>query len=183
MLSLGACATQPAGPDQPQSQAKIKVMPGALDFKDVEVGQTYTKDVFVSNSGNTALTVKGIFVEGAGFSKQSDTCLKKKIGPDGSCSITVAFSPDLPGRKFSGTLSIFSHEPDSQLVEVALKGTGHLSPNPDIKVTSSRIDFGTKDAGSKFSRDITINNVGNKALVIYGASIKGQGFSKQTDKC
>ncbi len=157
---------KPAAPD-------IAVSPEALDFGDVYVGSSKSLNVTISNVGDAGLTIYGITTDNDKFSTTNITSL----AAGESANITVTFAPDAVGGQ-SGNLTISSDDPDEGTVTVALSGNGIAKPAaPDIAVSPEALDFGDVYVGSSRSLNVTISNVGDAGLTIYGVTTDNDKFS------
>jgi hypothetical protein len=114
------------------ANANAKVEPSSLDFGTVEVGaKSGTKSVKLSNTGGAPLTVTGIGIGGTNagdFTLQGGCGKGVVLGPGESCSAKIVFSPAAEGKR-SATLAIVT-DASSNPREIALKGTGSVSPEP-----------------------------------------------------
>lgn len=93
----------PAPPPQaPQTQnTRIVGLSGSLSFGDVMLGESASRDLTISNSGNAALTVSGLVLPtGYTASWTSGT-----IASNGAQGVTVRFAPGAVGR-FSGRVIV-----------------------------------------------------------------------------
>jgi hypothetical protein len=102
------------------SDSALAASPSSLSFGNENVGSTSSaQSVTVSNPGSSAVSVSAVSTSGP-FS-QANTC-GTSIAADGSCTVSVTFSPTAAGAA-SGTLSVASSAPGSPL-KVTLSGTG-----------------------------------------------------------
>jgi hypothetical protein len=113
----GACA-EPVGGAAPTPSV------GTLDFGGNSIQTTEPLTLTLTNPGGAAISVSSI-VPTAGFSVVSHNC--GNISAGGSCNIVVGFTPTTIGVT-NGTLAItYDSGGGSQLLNVALTGTGELS--------------------------------------------------------
>jgi hypothetical protein len=95
--------------------------PGADDIVSHVVGTASgAHAVTLTNSGNEALRITGVTISPSSFA-ETNTC-KSSLAAGASCTITVTFTPAVPG-KFNGVLSIADNAPGSPQ-EVTLSGVG-----------------------------------------------------------
>ncbi|MEW6214537.1 MAG: choice-of-anchor D domain-containing protein [Nitrospirota bacterium] len=121
----------PGPPSEPNPQ--IIVNPTSVDFGSVIVGTaTMTTTLTIKNTGNADLQIINISISGTNASEfsQTNNCTSP-VAPQGTCTITVKFSPASTGSK-SATLIISSNDPDESLLNVSLTGTGE-APGEDKK--------------------------------------------------
>jgi len=156
------------GADEPLPD--IDVDPLLVNFGTVDVGQTDTDTITVSNLGTATLTVSAVTFSGSSEFTWNSISLPGTIGPGASRTITVAYSP-LDEVADSGTITIDSDDPDEPSVVVSL--AGQASPSPDIDVDPWTVDFGDVKAGDSDTATVTIYNVGDVDLELYSCVRSG----------
>jgi hypothetical protein len=109
--------------------AAVEVSPSSLNFGNLNLESTVSKNVTLQNTGNVNVTVSGITVSGSGFG-YSELSPGFSLPPAQSVTFQVWFHPKLKGAS-SGTLSILSANLSSP-ASLALAGDGisSTSPNP-----------------------------------------------------
>ena len=95
-----------------------------LDFEEVEVGERESKSLYVSNRGNTPLTVTKVEVVGTNASAFRMSVTSFTVSPSGSYRLNVSFGPEAR-ISYRVTLRIHSNDPDTPIKEVVLTGTGN----------------------------------------------------------
>ncbi|HVP79336.1 MAG TPA: PKD domain-containing protein [Thermodesulfobacteriota bacterium] len=127
---------------------QISASPGYLDFGNLNLGNTSTKSLTLSSTGNVDLVVGTIVLSGTDqgeFNLQNNNCSGRTIAPSGNCTLDVLFSPTCLGSK-SASLSISSNAVDTPMLNLSLGGGGatalNLSINPEGggRVTGTGID-------------------------------------------
>ena len=116
-----------SGPPPPPSAT---ISPASLTFSSENQGSTSPmQNVKLTNSGNTALSIRAISIGGSnsGDFQQTNTCGTSVVA-GGNCSIGVTFTPTATGAR-SATLSIGDNATSSPQ-SVALAGTGVLPVTP-----------------------------------------------------
>jgi len=99
----------------------IQVSTDTLDFGTIDVGQTATQEVVISNVGGYDLTIDSFqLVTSKGFTHDGT---HMTLAPDASEAIPLTFAPSLKGKR-SATLTIVSNDPDVPKMKVKLIGTG-----------------------------------------------------------
>jgi Abnormal spindle-like microcephaly-assoc'd, ASPM-SPD-2-Hydin len=97
----------------------VSVSPTSLSFGKVTIGTTSApQSVTVTNNTTSAVAVTGVTIND-GFSITDNTC-DGSIAANGTCSVSVAFSPTSAGNS-RGTLVIVA---DSTALSVSLRGQG-----------------------------------------------------------
>jgi len=111
---------------------------GELGFGTVQVGQSVTRTVYITNTGSgvLSLTVTRLSLQGTTgpnlggspsgmFTIVSQTCLNQALAPGQGCAITLRFAASRPGRQ-SATLTLVdnSEAVPGSVQTVDLSGTG-----------------------------------------------------------
>jgi hypothetical protein len=104
------------------SAAALTLIPTSINFGNVQVGQTPTQTVKLTNSGNATLNVSQATITGSEFSMTGLT-LPLSLGAGQSAYFTVGFSPTAAGSA-TGNVSLVSNDPNSP-TNMALSGTSH----------------------------------------------------------
>jgi hypothetical protein len=170
-VNLALAGTGSVPPPPPTPVPDIDVTPAALDFGSVVLGGSTAKIVRVTNVGTGPLTVTGIAVC-AGTSPEyawsPDAPFSLEAGANREISVTYA---PLTAAADTGCLEIASNDPASGFIRVTLTGAG-VQPPPasvaDIRVTPTRLDFGSLAVGQSLSRNVTIANAGTATLSVTG---------------
>jgi hypothetical protein len=97
---------------------KLTPNPTSLSFGSVTVGSTVTKDVKLTNVGNTNVDIKTVSVSGAGFTASGG--VNVILTPTQSTSVAVSFDPKVAGS-VAGKLSVGSNAP---ALAIALSAQG-----------------------------------------------------------
>ncbi|MBX7223810.1 MAG: choice-of-anchor D domain-containing protein [Blastocatellia bacterium] len=142
-----------------------------LDFGNVPVGQTATRQLVVSNTGNGTLIFNG-FTTGDAFSANASATT---IAGNSTATVTVTFVPNA-AADFTGTLNIGTNAANAPNVTISLKGRGTA---PAIAVNPPSISFGNVTINQTSSQTMTITNTGNDVLTVNAVSVTGQGFQVQ----
>jgi len=129
----------------------IEVASQAVEFGQVEIGQTKTATVTVANAGNANLTLQSVEVYqtgGADFGAMPLAQLPLTIEPDGTVELEVVFAPTTAGT-LNATLVIGSDDPETPVIEVGLSGVGvepaRLTPAEQIAAICDFYAAGVKD--------------------------------------
>lgn len=113
----------PTGPSQtppPQTTTtRIIGVSGNLAFGSVDVGQSRTATMTISNSGNTALTVTSLTVSGGLVEHTRASWTDGTIAAGGSQAVTIEFAPNAPGS-YSGVITVVgNHTSGSNTVPIS----------------------------------------------------------------
>jgi dienelactone hydrolase len=87
----------------------VQLVPDSLDFGTIKSNGKSSRNLVLTNTGSSALTINSLVILGA-FTQQN-TC-GTSVPPGASCTFTVIFA-DRYGGKYSGTLSINDSSVDS----------------------------------------------------------------------
>lgn len=145
---------------------EMAVLPNPLDFGEVELPQTGTVQLQITNSGLGPLQISDITVtsdEGDVFAVTP--AWPESIKRDEVANIPVTFTPET-FITYTGELVITYNGEDSDTFSIPVSGTGVNVPLPDIDVSPRSIDFGTVTAGTASTQYFTINNRGNGDLEV-----------------
>ena len=138
------------------------------------LGGSIVQSVNVTNTGDGALTVRGIGVSGgaSGDFGQSSNCVRV-LQPGAGCSITVSFTPHGYGARLA-TLTLYDDGPGGSQ-SVALHGLGTA---PRALLSGSFLNFGGAAVGNTSApQSIVLFNAGNGPLSISGVNLSGADFS------
>jgi hypothetical protein len=106
---------------------KIARKPASLNFGKVTVGVPFDKTLTITNKGITDLAIGAIAIAGdhpGDFSPlAADTCSGSTLVTDGTCTLTVTFTPSVVGKR-SAILQIPSNDPKRSTLSVKLRGIG-----------------------------------------------------------
>ena len=167
-----------------------------LDFGGQLTGSTSTaKTITLSNLGSGPLgldasTISPLAITGNGktnFAITSNTCSNTTVPRDGTCTISLTFSPSQTGA-VAASLDV-SIAGSNQVRHIALNGTGILSgqaPVSSFKPANGIVDFGAvriTTAGS--IKTVTISNPGTAPLLVTQSLLNdtAKSFSVVYDNC
>ena len=155
-------------------QTSGSVPSGSLAFGNQAVSTVSTaQGVTLSNTGNTALTVNGVSVNGQ-YSATHNCGASVAVGS--SCTVNVSFAPTSMGAQ-AGTLTI---DTNGGVNTVALSGTGLLAV---LATSPSSLAFGTQTIDTTSSAQaVTLTNSGNTSATVSAASIAAP-FSVSSTTC
>jgi conserved repeat domain len=124
-------------------QAAIQLSPTSFDFGNVNVGESATQTLTITNNGTHPLTINTISVSGD-FSYNNVDCplAPASLAENTSCTIELTFQPS-SSRAVTQQLTISSNAPNSPH-SVPLAGTGIASeyastPTPNSTITMSSV--------------------------------------------
>ena len=151
-------------------QPNIALSDTSLDFGDVELGSSADRTLRIYNVGGLELGVDSLTVDNPEeFSVVSPTS-PDTIAVGDSLEVTLRFTPSAVGLR-SGTLTIYSNDPDNPDTTVALSGNGVVIP--DIALSQISIDFDGVAIGDSSSVALWVYSVGTDTLEVTGLVATG----------
>jgi len=159
----------------PYPVSTVQTTPSALSFGSQATGTTSAaQSVTVSNPLSSAASVTSISVSGP-FA-ETNNC-GSSIAANGSCSVSVTFSPTASGSA-SGTLTVNA---GGVTDTVALSGSG-IAPGPVLNASPASLSFPATIVGdAAATQTVTISNSGTTTASVSGVSVSGP-FS-ETNNC
>ena len=165
---------------------QLVLSPSSINYGNVKIGANSAKDVTLTNSGATDLTVSQASLSGAGFT-MSNLTLPLTLPPGGTASISVTFAPTGAGN-FGGSVSFSTTSSQARVnsgrrfqagqsnnVVLALSGVGVQAGTVSANPTS--VAFGNVQVGKIGTQSETLTNTGGSSLTISQANVTGAGFS------
>jgi hypothetical protein len=160
-------------------QPAASVTPTSVAFGSVLVGAApLTRDVTVTNTGSTVLTVGPQTITGSpDLTIGGTTC--STVNPGSSCTVTVRFAATTLGAQ-TATLTV-PHNAAGGPATVTVTGTGIA---PQAVVTPTSIDYGSVLVGAVVTRTVTISNPGTAPLVVGTSAVTGSAdFTVSATTC
>jgi hypothetical protein len=167
-------------------QAAVDVVPGALDFGDVLVGQpTAAQTVTLTNTGGADLILGALALSGAAagdYALGNDTCSNQTVAPAASCTFEIGFTPSATGAR-AGQVDIPSNAPSSPDA-VGLAGTGVEAV---VDAAPGALDFGEVVVGQPATpQTVTLTNTGTADLILGTLALSGAAagdYALGNDSC
>jgi hypothetical protein len=159
----------------------LTISVASLDFGDVQVNTQETLQVTLTSSGTAPVTIPSAAIAGAQFGMSSIsfpsgiTGLPATLNPGQQMTLSVAFSPTATGA-VTGDLTVSSNA-SGAATNVALTGNGVPAPSPKLVLSSSTLNFGSAQLGSKATQTLTITSSGTASLAINQIAITGTQFT------
>jgi len=156
-----------------------------LDFGTVQAGAvSATQSLTLTNQGPGGATLNFVNAVGAGssaFSIKYDTCTAlQPMFAGQSCRVDVQFAPAAAGAR-SATLQVVSN--GSAPAPVALTGTGSGAPALSLALSTTAMDFGTVQMGTR-SQPATLRLSNSGSGTVQVSAIQASGaFSVQGATC
>ncbi|MGQ9609334.1 MAG: choice-of-anchor D domain-containing protein [bacterium] len=150
----------------------IRVVPTSLEFGDVLIGKSLTKEINIFNDGNAVLQISSITSNNGQFTISNIG----DVPPNQYITISIRFTPLTAGLK-TGTITIVSNDPDEPIKLVPVQGNGVDVPKPNIRVSTTSIDFGNVELGKSSTKEFKIFNDGDALLSISSIISSNSQFS------
>ena len=120
----------------------------------------------VTNAGTANLTISSVIMGGTNasdFAKSADTCTGATVSPNGTCTVSVTFTPSAAGSR-SASLN-FSDNATNSPQMVALSGTAILGPL--LTVSPASLTFAAQYVGTTgLPQNVTLQNTGDQNITI-----------------
>lgn len=107
LVSCGGGSSSPAAPSTPAVQTRVIVLPGAISFGTVQIGQFADQTFTIQNTGNATLTVSSIGVPAGTGGNYAASFTTGPIPAGASQSVTMRFTPTAP-IQYGGVIKIAS---------------------------------------------------------------------------
>ncbi len=144
---------------------RLDVSPTRVDFGQVAVAGSTTREVGIRNGGTTSIAIERISVEGA--YEQASGC-PSRLGAGEGCTIVVTFRPTSSGVS-AGTLSVTIEGGDRRTA--SLTGSGVSSR---LVLSTGSIDFGAQPVGLRSAaRRLVLRNASDVGVAIHGVRTEG----------
>jgi len=149
----------------------LSVEPKELWFDSIFSMYPVTKSVKISNKGNETLIIEDISNPSSGeFIVLNKPSLPFRLSPNDYFELEIGYFPQNGGND-RDSITISSNG-GSETISL----TGYALPYPDIKISSTSIDFGNIPAGDYSELPFTVYNTGINPLII-SSIILPAGFS------
>ena len=156
------------------SSPGLSISPSTLYFGNVDVGQTRTQTIVMSNPGTGTTTVFSGTVTGTGFSIVSPA-FPVTLSPSTAQVVTISFSPTNSGTA-TAVVSFTSDAVQAPVLSLVASGNAS-SPVTSGIVFPTSADFGFVPVGSTYILTVVVYNTGNTPLQVNGATAVGSGYA------
>ncbi|MBU2875777.1 choice-of-anchor D domain-containing protein [Marinobacter salexigens] len=112
---------------------EIAVTPASVDLGRVQLGQSNSVQVTISNNGNETLLINGIALTGADASEFLQTNNCTTVAPGQTCAAEVSFTAAAAGVR-NAQLVISSDDPENAEVSVPVTAEGFEAPTNEIEL-------------------------------------------------
>jgi hypothetical protein len=143
--------------------------------------------VTVTSAGTADLTLSTVTLGGTNssdFAKSADTCSGATVTPNGTCTVSVTFTPSATGSR-SASLNFTDNASNSPSPQtVTLSGTATA---PLVSLSAPSLSFGNQLLSTTSTAQTeTVTNTGTGNLTISTVTVGGTNasdFAKSTDTC
>ncbi len=157
-------------------KVRIDVTPQAVDFGDVNSGQSKDLAIQIRNLGVDPMTVTSVTVSNSRFQLLSAN-FPLTVLPSGLSVLQVRFAPAVAGLQ-AGTLTLNSNDTANPSVNVSLRGVGvGIAASPRIAVSVSSLEFGPVRIGQLSELTFEIRNTGVAPLTIQAMTIDSNTYT------
>ena len=172
--ALNGCAgiVSSTDPSSSKTHVSFQLSPLSLSFGNVVVGKQTSQNITLTNTGNVALSVNQAALSNPQFSLSGVT-LPASVAAAQSITFSVSVNPTAAGS-VSGTLTV-QGKGNSNPVVVSLSANA-VSPQPQISLSNSIVEFGTVAVGSQGSSNLTVSNTGSSDLTVSVITLSGSEF-------
>ncbi|MDY0781136.1 choice-of-anchor D domain-containing protein [Tenacibaculum sp. IB213877] len=151
-----------AGTATPELIAGATLSATALDFTDVQIGQTNDLSFTITSSGNTDLEITGFSFSGTDAADFSTNATPTTLVSNNAMTVEITFAPQTEGNK-SATLEIVTN---AGVVSLSVLGNAIPEPIAVISLDNTSLDFGDVTQGEDKDLTLVVSNTGNADLVI-----------------
>lgn len=168
LLTCGLMLALPALSSAQQLQSE----PQNLRFGAIQVGQTESQMLILTNTGQTSVTISATKFNGTGFSLPGLT-LPLVLAAGQSTTVNVVFAPTSNG--WTGQLLTFSSNATNPVLHVEIAGTG-ATVDP-LTSSPSSLSFGQVPVGTTATLSAQVKNSNNWRITLTGMNVVGAGIS------
>ena len=161
------------------ASAQLAVNPSSVSFGSIQIGNSSSQTLRLSNTGNGYLTISQATVTGTGF-RVSGLNMPMTLPPGETANLTTTFAPQAAGTFIASVFIEYSRTSGrhhSNTEPVSLMGTGTGSAPGQLVANPTSLAFGSVQNGSSTTLSEMLTNTGGSSLIISAASASGAGFS------
>ena len=159
----------------------LTVSAPSLNFGDVQEGSQAQLQLTLTSSGTAPVTISSSAIVGQQFQISSVaypagiTGWPATLNPGQQIVLSVTFTPDSV-NSFTGDLALASNA-SGGTSNIPLSGTGDAVPAPNLALSTTSINFGQVQIGSKISRTLVLTSTGTAPLNINTITVADPQFS------
>ncbi len=158
-----------------ETSPEILLVPEEIAFGVGVIGQSYSRELRIKNTGNVPLEVFLVDIEGdeVFYVDHPVASGSFQVDPDQEEIVTIYFEPQHE-VDYTAEMVIESNDPESPLVTADITGTGLLEA-AILSLEPSPMDFGEMAVGLVDSLELLVLNAGNLDLTISDIEQDGNG--------
>lgn len=175
---------------EPAVFGQVTLSASALDFGEVDVGDTATRSLTLRNDGDAPVEFLNVQVLDSDAFRVATTLLGD-LQAGGELVLELEFTPDAGGA-FLGTLVLETNAAGAETINIPLSGDGHTGTGGDsgddsgggggdddpwLILSASAVDFGTVDLGSSGTQSMTVSNTGDGDVLVKAFTFSSTEFS------
>ncbi|MBW7995606.1 MAG: choice-of-anchor D domain-containing protein [Candidatus Glassbacteria bacterium] len=145
-----------------------------IQFGETVVGDTTSRQLLVTNTGNASIVIRSIITGPLCFAVSPDSLA---LAPGDSSTIDVLFIPGGSIGSYDGKLNIIAAEFDENPIEIKLTGRGIGIPSPTIATSQDSVVFDNAWDGGVTTAELEIFNSGTDVLRIFNVTTDSDEFS------
>lgn len=152
---------------------ELNISPANLRFGALDVGQSETLLVTLTNSGSTSVTLSSVAVSGSEFAT-SPLNLPMTLSAGQSIDVNITFTPKNAG--WSGASIRFYSNASNSTLTLQAGGTG--TTNGGVSASPAVLSFGSVQTGKSATLPVTITNPHSWSVEVSGVQATGTGFAE-----
>jgi hypothetical protein len=151
---------------------QLTCSPSSLTFGTVQIGETKTETITLTNSGGTSVRVSAVKFSGPQYSLAKS--LPFTLSAGGSLTLDVRFAPTAKG--WVGGRSTFTSNASNSILPFQVGGTGKASTasTGQLTITPVLVNFGSVPVGTTQTQSITMSASGASVTVSSDSSSNSQ---------
>ena len=157
--------------------ASLAASPSSVAFGNVNVNQSSTRSITLTNSGGSSVTISAVNVSGTGVGVTGLTT-PLTLTSGGSTTFTISFTPSAAGS-VSGAVTLTNNSPTASY-QVPVTGSGVATAAATFSPSSLTFSSTALNSTSA-AQTVTLTNSGTGAMTI--SSINASGSFAQTNNC
>ncbi|HUO17158.1 MAG TPA: choice-of-anchor D domain-containing protein [Verrucomicrobiae bacterium] len=154
------------------SAQQLQCEPPNLHFGAIQVGQTESQTLILTNTGQTTVTISAAKFNGTEFSFPGMT-LPMVLAAGQSTAVNVVFAPTSNG--WTGQLLTFSSNASNPVLHVEIGGTGAIVD--PMTSSPSSLSFGQVPVGTTATLSAQLKNSNTWKITLSGMNVVGAGIS------
>ena len=144
-----------------------------IEYPPMQVGQSYSESVFITNTGETNLTVNNISTDNDAFNFSNNYVV---VEPEQSAEIYVVFTPQ-SATPHEGHLLIQSNDPTSPEEVITLLGQGLPETSGELDISFDPISFSSTIIGESSLLYLPLFNSGSEVVVVSALEFECDEYS------